>query len=323
MANHPYSTEESWREIRQRHVGASESPALFGLSPFMTRWQLWHVKAGNLPAADLDNNTAVLQGQHFEPAIAAYAGAKFGVNLRKVRRYITDDTTPGMGCSLDYEQTGTGSLVPTEIKWAVQWGAWDWEGDDITTAPDNYLTQCHHQIACTGADRANLFAFVGGDLKRLTVERNDAIVAAIRTAVTQFWASIAAGQEPDPDYTADADGIAALSLLRPMAALDGDAEMVALARRRFKANRLIKKLDEVSSAARARMDVKMMKAAAERGAQPGQTVLCAAGPYRVTSTPVAATEGKIVTEDMVGTHIGARKAFRMLRVTQPTPKEKK
>jgi len=122
---------------------------------------------------------------------------------------------------------------------------------------------------------------------------------------------------------ADADGIAALSLLRPMAALDGDAEMVTLARRRFKANRLIKKLDEVSSAARARMDVKMMKAAAERGAQPGQTVLCAAGPYRVTSTPVAATEGKIVTEDMVGTHIGARKAFRMLRVTQPTPKEKK
>jgi len=323
VANYPYSTEEAWRELRARHIGASESPALFGISPFITPWQLWHVKVGNLPPADLENNTAVLQGQHFEPAIAAYAASKFGIQLRKVRRYITDDTTDGMGCSLDFEQFGTGSLIPTEIKWSVQWGAWDWDGDDITAAPDHYLVQCHHQIACTGADRANLFAFVGGDLKRLTVERNDTIIDSIRWAVKQFWASVRSGHEPEPDYVGDGEAIAALSMIRPVAALDGDEEVQRLARRRLRAARMIKKLEDISKEARARIDMKMMAAAKERGVQPGQTVVCAAGPYRITSTPVAASQGKIVTPDMVGTYIGARAGYRMMRVTEPKQKEKK
>lgn len=323
MANHPYSTDEAWREIRSRHVGASESAALFGLSPWVTPWQIWHIKVGNLPAADLDGDAAVQQGVHFEPAVASYAQAKFGITLRKVRRYITDDTTAGMGASLDYEQIGTGSLIPTEIKWSVQWGAWDWEGDVITQAPEHYLLQCQHQMACMGAAQANLYAFVGGDLKRLTVERNEIIVGAIRQRVRAFWESIAAGQEPEPDLKADAEAINDLATIRPLAALDGDAEMERLARRRMRAQALIKKLEEMADAARSAILLRLMAEATKKSAQPNQSIVCAAGKYRITSSYVSGTEGKMVTPEMVGTRIGARGAYRALRVTEPKKKEGK
>jgi len=323
MANHPYSTEEAWREIRARHVGASESAALFGMSPWVTRWQLWHVKVGNLPADNLDGNSAVQQGVHFEPAVASYAQAKFGITLRKVRRYITDDTTHGMGASLDYEQIGTGELIPTEIKWSVQWGAWDWEGDVITQAPEHYLIQCQHQMACMGASQANLYAFVGGDLKRLQVPRNEVVITAIRQQVSEFWRSIREGQEPAPDLKEDADAVAALSAIRPLAALDGDEEMERLARTRFRAQGLIKKLEGIADQAKSALLLRMMAEAQRKGAAPNQSVLCAAGKYRISSSYVSATEGKLVTEEMVGTRLGARAAYRQVRVTEAKPKKGK
>ena len=43
---------------RKNFVGASESAALFGLSPYTTLFELWHQKVGNIPSPVLSSARA-------------------------------------------------------------------------------------------------------------------------------------------------------------------------------------------------------------------------------------------------------------------------
>ena len=87
------------------------------LSRHTTGYRLWHIKAGNVDADNLDEVERVQAGQHMEPAIAAWSAEKWpewsGV-LRKVRRYIEHPEITGFGASRDYELHAAG-LPPVEI----------------------------------------------------------------------------------------------------------------------------------------------------------------------------------------------------------------
>lgn len=196
---------------RDRHlyVGSSESPALFGASPYMTEFELWLRKAGRLPEEDLSDDERIMAGTHLEPAIAAWAADKWSMKLRKVRRYQQHPTVKGMGCSVDFEARGTGDgLVPVEIKnvdWLVFKREWECEGQDIVDAPKHILLQVQHQLACTEAPYAWLIVNVGGNnLRRMKVEARPKIIAAIEQRVTAFWASVQEGFEPKPVFARDA-----------------------------------------------------------------------------------------------------------------------
>lgn len=99
----PINSDAEWRQHRRRHVGGSEVAALFGEHPHLTKFELWHRKAGSLPDPDLTDNERVFWGQTLEPAIAMGVAKVTGWNIRKVRRYIAHPTVPGFGGSLDYE----------------------------------------------------------------------------------------------------------------------------------------------------------------------------------------------------------------------------
>jgi putative phage-type endonuclease len=313
-----------WRDLRRAHIGASEVSSLFGLSPYLTEWQLWMMKSGRLPEPDLDDVAHIRAGRHFEPAISAYAQEKFGITLRKVRRYLSDDICTGMGASLDYEQIGTGSLIPTEIKWSVFGDGWEYEGDVITSAPEQYLIQVQQQIACAGARRAQVIAYISGDARRMIVDRREPIIDSLREQIAAFWASIRAGKEPDPDFVADADAISTLAFLNPLCQIDlsGDEEAARLAALHVAAKAEAKEAGDRSTAAKAELTLKLLRMAMEAGATVDeQKIIAAIGDdYRVTATNVAETAGKTVTEDMVGEVIGGRKGYRLVTISQPKKK---
>lgn len=323
MASIPVQSEEHWHALRAQHVGASEVAALFGLSPWTTAWQLHMIKAGKLPAPDLSDSDAVRTGKHFEPAIAAFAAEKYGISLRKVRRYLTDDTTPGMGASLDYEQIGTGALIPTEIKWSVFGHGWDYEGDSITQAPEHYILQVQQEIACAGASEAQLFAFVNGDVRRMVIPRREPIIQAIREEIAEFWNRMRRGEEPPIDFTLDADAIGVLAALNPMCSVDlsGDAEAETLAATYLAARDEEKNASDRKTAAQAALTKKLLDLAAAKGATVDeQKVVASTGGYRISASMVAGNAGTVVTPEMVGTVIGGRRGYR--RVTISRVKEK-
>jgi putative phage-type endonuclease len=201
---------------RAKWVGASESAALLGASPYTTKFKLWHQKAGLLPADDLDDNERVQAGQFMEPSIAAWAAHKWDLDIVKVREYRANPRVPGMGASLDYM---TRAGVPVEIKnvdRSVFKADFEAEKDTIVAAPDHFLIQVQHQISCPaeGAPptaEGLLIACVGGNkLYRMPIPRHTPLIERIEHEVADFWGSIVANEPPPPDFEQDAEAIARL-----------------------------------------------------------------------------------------------------------------
>jgi predicted phage-related endonuclease len=72
-------------EFRSTHVGASECAALFDCSPYLTRFELWHRRKGNIDSPDLSGVERVEWGLRLEPAIIAAAADRWATSSRKRR----------------------------------------------------------------------------------------------------------------------------------------------------------------------------------------------------------------------------------------------
>ena len=296
--------EAHWHELRKQHIGASEVAILLGLSKFKTRWRLYHEKRGTIDPDNLDKNRAVMTGRHMEPALAMWAADKFDWPLRKVHRYIAD-TDQRAGASLDYETMQGHESV--EVKFSTGWGddednAWDWEGDDITQAPLAYIAQVQHQLMLTGKDQGWLVAYCGNMVRRMLVPRSDGIIKAIQIAIRQFWADVAADNEPAVDWFADADGVAQLFSRT-------EDRVVELA----DADEWVRKLRVAS-----RMEERGKKLRAEaKGnlwALADSASVAMVGGVKVDLGYTGASPGKIVTPEMVGTYVGGRDGFRRCQI---------
>lgn len=198
---------------RLKFIGSSEVAALLGASRFLTPFELWHQKAGDLAPADLDNVERVQAGRFLEPGIAAWAADKWGWQIDKADGYDLHPTVKGMGASCDWQETGT--RRPVEIKnvdYLIFRDHWEADGDVILDAPVDYLVQVQHQLACRPeVDHGWLVVCVSGNrLFRMKVPRHAAIIAEIESRVAAFWTSIEAGEAPTPDFEKDAANLARL-----------------------------------------------------------------------------------------------------------------
>lgn len=209
MSNIPLHERAKW-------LGASESAALFGLSPFVTLFELWHMKAGNIPAHNLDDDERVQAGQFMEPSIAAWAAHKWHWPIRNVDEYLTHNTVENMGASLDFEALDGGE--PVEIKNVDNYifkdpqNGWVAQGDNLLDVPVHYLIQVQHQLACKPTVSCGwLVVCVGGNrLYRMQIPRHPKFIAKIERRVAEFWQSIREKREPQPDFLADAEAISQL-----------------------------------------------------------------------------------------------------------------
>lgn len=251
MTNIPVSERSKW-------IGASESAALFGVSPNITKFELWHQKAGNIPPPDLSLDERVNAGQFMEPSIAAWAQHKWHWPILKVDDYRPSPHVNRMGASFDF-MTVDGA-EPVEIKnidYSVFMRDYDAEGDVIVDAPADKLIQVQHQLACPrpGAkipDRGWLVACVGGNrLYRMEILRHDALIVKLETEVTAFWGSIEKNEPPIPDFQADTTALALLygGTGEEFLDLRGNERALYLAAEYLKAHEIVKAGDTRKKAA--------------------------------------------------------------------------
>lgn len=204
-----------WHALRARHVGGSEVAALFDLPDeqvpgyMMRRYALWHVKAGNAPPPLVDS-ARPKWGLRLEAAIAEAAAEENGWTTTR-GGYVSDATTPGLGCTLDFviaadpDEQGPGALECKNTDWMIHKRSWT---DD--EPPPHVLLQLQHQLAATGYSWGVVASLVGGnDLKLYRYKSRPRIIAEIRRRVCEFWASIAEGREPPVDGSDSASSILA------------------------------------------------------------------------------------------------------------------
>ncbi len=305
--------EAHWHELRGPNIGGSDVGALLGISPYKTRWQLYMEKAGKLPPEDLSDNKAVQAGTYLEEGIARWASDLWDMKLEKVTVYYTVDDVPGMGASLDY---ATPDGAPVEIKWSARGHGWLYQQDTIIEAPEHYILQVQHQIACVGADYGWLIALIDNEPRRMRVPRHEGIIQAIREGIAEFWGDIRTGKEPDPDFSLDGDAIALLLDQTPYAEVDlADIEGADALFRKFKDNKETVKLAE-ASAEEAKAELLMMvKKAMEGTNAKTEKAKVTCGDHKMSIYKVAANLGTEITEDMVGNIIGQRKGYQGVRIT--------
>jgi len=208
--------EQHWLQLRAEDITSTETPALFGLSPYTTLFELWHRKKDKL-VLELEPNERMKWGTRLQDAIANGIGLDQGWSIRHMKEYIRDPELR-MGSSFDFEietltpygENGVGQIAEKgllEIKnvdsLAFRDG-WAIEGDDLE-APPHIELQVQHQLAVSGRKFAYIGALIGGNRVALIKrEPDEKIIKEIKRRVASFWLTVVMEQEPKPDFAKDA-----------------------------------------------------------------------------------------------------------------------
>lgn len=202
--------ESHWLELRRQDITSTQSAALFGLSPYVTRFELYHLHRNGIEVPFVANDRTG-KGKRMEWAIAEEAALQEGwTGLKPLKDYIRDPASR-MGASFDYEAVDAdGRPLLVEIKMVDYFRYRDlWVDNE---APEHIETQVQHQMEVADRfERAAIVAWSGTyDCNVLYRDRDRDFGRALRSAVEQFWRDVADGNEPAVDYARDEKVIAAM-----------------------------------------------------------------------------------------------------------------
>jgi putative phage-type endonuclease len=205
------STEE-WLKLRSRDITSTESAALFGLSPYLTKFELWHRKRDR-NIVEMEPNERMKWGTRLQDSIAAGIAAdqKWMIDKRTQYERLPDLR---LGASFDFTiLNGDGGAGLLEVKNVDSLAARDgWiEEDEELEAPPHIELQVQHQLLVSGLPYAVIGALVGGN-RTVLIRREPApsVIQSIVTKAEDFWKSVEAGIAPAPNFAKDSEFITKL-----------------------------------------------------------------------------------------------------------------
>jgi hypothetical protein len=174
----------------------------------MSRYTLYQVKAGIIPAPPVDDSPGSLVwfGKRLEPAIGPMAAELYAWDITP-GPYAIDDQCPGSGASLDFlikapgpEELRLGFVGPgvleTKNIGLVQYFR-DWTGGE---PPSHIIAQLQHLLGCSGCAWGAVVALVNGnELPAYRYTARPALIDGIRHEVAAFWDGVRDRRPPPID----------------------------------------------------------------------------------------------------------------------------
>jgi len=222
------ATKADWLSLRIQDITSTESAALFGLSPYMTEFELWHRKKDQRDG-EFSENERMTWGTALEDSIANQIAKEESFEIRRMKEYIRDPETR-MGSSFDFAIGADGLLEIKNVDSLIFHTEWVEKGDD-REAPPHIEMQVQHQLAVSGRKFTKIGVLVGGN-RGVLIHRDPQpqIIKAIRDKVSAFWKSIDDGVEPTPDFSRDYDTISRLyGHVEPGKVMDATPRIIELA----------------------------------------------------------------------------------------------
>lgn len=141
-----------WHAHRAKYRNASETPAVLGVSPWVTPYQLWLLRTGRTQP---EVNAAMHHGTQLEPA-ARDAYEQLTGHVMQPLVLVEGQYSASLdGITLD------GELI-LEIKCPVKGRDSElWKAAVGGNIPEHYRWQVQHQLMVAGADLAHLYVFDG------------------------------------------------------------------------------------------------------------------------------------------------------------------
>jgi len=230
----PTSSQEEWLKLRTRDITSTESAALFGLSPYVTPFELWHRKKSG-QVLEIEPNERMKWGTRLQDSIAAGIAEdqKWTVQKRTTYERLPEWR---IGSSFDFTivggPDGEGLLEIKNVDPLSLRDEWIVEDEEVE-APPHIEMQVQHQLLVSGLPYAYIGALVGGN-RAVLIRREPApsVIQSIVTRAEDFWKSIDAGREPKPNFSRDAAFITKLyQEVKPgrVVNVEGDAEICSMA----------------------------------------------------------------------------------------------
>lgn len=298
-----------WLGDRLDFINSTESAALFGLSPYASKFQLYHDKKAR-EISDFDNERMRV-GRHLEPAIAHLAAEVMGCTVEPFKVYGAHDEHR-IGSSFDFRITSgeyAGWLLEIKnvdfIVFRDNW-IYDRYAPLASEAPPHIEIQVQHECLVSGAPGCIIAALVAGnDLKLIPRPADAEMQCMIIEEVARFWQDFEAGIEPSPDFEKDADYIIKMKKLAnekpfiataadPISALLDEDDALKAA-----ANKIDKRRKEIKAECLMIID------------DADQIIID--GKKRRSCTFVPGSPDSVITADMVGQTVKGRAGFRNFR----------
>lgn len=179
---------------RTQFVGASDVPAIMGVSPFTSLWGVWASKLGVLPPVAETEEMRI--GKQVEAAILQMV-----LDARGFGKPVTHLQMSRSG--MDYFKAQPDAIVclpwreiVIEVKNVGFGKIKDWDSGP----PPYVMLQVQAQLACTDLHHAIVGALFGGNrFDQYDVARDQAIIDEIERAVVRFWDLVQSREAPPPD----------------------------------------------------------------------------------------------------------------------------
>lgn len=174
-------THDNWLDYRRKGLGGSDIAAICGMSRYKSPMEVYLDKLGEIPS--LEDNPKMKAGRMLEPVIAEWFAEETGMKVQRQNSIFQHKEYPFMLANIDRWLPGLNAGL--EIKNTGEYSREDWSG---TQAPTEYILQCNHYMAVTGADRWFICVLIGGwDLQWKVIERDDELINNLITIEKEFW----------------------------------------------------------------------------------------------------------------------------------------
>lgn len=207
-------TEAAWHKLRKPDITATSAASLFGVSPYMTPFDMFHRMAGNVEVV-IEESERMLWGKRLQNAIAEGVCADHGWEIVDGYQflYARSKEFPGMGASPDYiirdpanPELGLGGLEIKNVDLFVAKDNWTDE-----EAPPHIEFQLQHQNAVCGFKWGVVAGLIGGNTPMVFRRvRDDEVIAELAKRCADMHRRVRENDPPSPDYLADYDTLRTL-----------------------------------------------------------------------------------------------------------------
>lgn len=174
-------THDDWLDHRRTGLGGSDIAAICGMSRYKSAMEVYLDKLGEIPP--LEDNPKMKAGRMLEPVIAEWFAEETGMRVQRQNSIFQHKQYPHMLANIDRWLPALNAGL--EIKNTGEYSKDDWSG---TQAPTEYILQCNHYMAVTGADKWFICVLIGGwDLQWKVIERDEALINNLITIENEFW----------------------------------------------------------------------------------------------------------------------------------------
>ena len=191
---------------RTRGLGGSDAAAILGLNPWKTPLDVYHETLGLVEPDNLDDKPVVEWGNRHEEQVAAKYAEVTGRKVYRSNRTLQHAEHPFLVAHIDRRvKTVDGVRRVLECKTAYprtpeSWDQWGEAGTD--EVPIQYLCQCMHYLAVTGADQCDLAVLINGwDFRIYHIARDEELVRTIVAKEVAFWRDHIEAKNPPPPST--------------------------------------------------------------------------------------------------------------------------